>query len=101
MVNSIVKKVKSWELSTKDNLLAVRCFPSAKTDDVESHIKPTLKIKPENIINHYETNDLKNNTPQSIVDNILSLAKLIQQENNTVLVSCIVPGKDHLDKKGK
>ena len=101
MVNSIVKKVKSWELSTKDNLLVVRSFPGAETDDVESHIKPTLRIKPEHIINNCETNDLKNNTPQSIVDNILSLAKLIQQENNIVLVSSIVPRKDHLDKKGK
>ena len=101
VVNSIVKKFKSWELSTKDNLLVVRSFPGAKTDDVESYIKPTLKIKAEQIINHCETNDLKNNMPQSIVDNILPLAKLIQQENNIVLVSSIVPRKDHLDKKGK
>ena len=39
--------------------------------------------------------------PQSITDNILSLDKLTQQENNTILVSSIVPRKDHLNEKGK
>ena len=39
--------------------------------------------------------------PQSIADNILSLAKSSQQERDFVLVSSIVPRKDHLCKKGK
>ena len=68
---------------------------------MESHIKPTLKNKPERIIIHCGTNDLNNGTLQSIADNILSLAKSSQQENNIILVSSIVPRKDHLDKKGK
>ena len=67
----IVKKVKVWELSMKDDFFVVRTFPGAKTDDMESYIKPTLKNKPERIIIHGGTNDLKNNTPQSIADNIL------------------------------
>ena len=47
--DSIVKKVKGWKLSTKDDLFAVRSFPGAKTDDMESYIKPTLKSKSERI----------------------------------------------------
>ena len=39
--------------------------------------------------------------PQSLADNILLLAKSSQQKNNTVLVSSVVPMKDHLRKKGK
>ena len=66
-----------------------RSFPGAKTDDMESHIKPTFKNKPGHI------------NPQSIAENILSLAKSSQQENNTVLVSSIVPRNDLLDKKRK
>ena len=99
--DSIVKKVKCWELSTKDYLFVVRSFAGAKADDMESYIKPALKNKLEHIIIHCGTNDLKNSTPQSIAENILSLAKSSQQENNTVLVSSIVPRNDHLDKKGK
>ena len=59
------------------------------------------KNKPERILIHCRTNDLQNSTPQSIAKDILSLAKSSQQENNTVLVSSIVPRTDHLDKKGK
>ena len=89
------------KLSTKDDLFVVRSFPGAKTDGMESHIKPTLKNKPERIIIHCGTNDLKNSKPQSIDKNILSLAKSTQKENNTVLASSIAPRKNHLDKKGK
>ena len=89
------------KLSTKDDLFVVRSFPGAKTDGMESHIKLTLKNKPERIIIHCGTNDLKNSKPQSIAKNILSLAKSTQKENNTVLVSSIAPRKNHPDKKGK
>ena len=70
---------------------------------MESYIKQTLKNKPKRIIIHCGNNDLTTRTPQSIADdkNILSLAKLSQQENNTVLVASIIPRKDHLGKKGK
>ena len=95
----IVKKVKGWELSTKDDLFVVRSFPGTKTDDMESHIKPTFKNKLERIIIDCGTNDLKNSRPQSVAENILSLAKSSQEENNPVLVSSIVPRKDHLDRK--
>ena len=91
--DSIVKKVKGWELSTKDDLFVVRSFPGAKTDDMESYIKPTLKNKLECIIIHCGTNDLKNSTPQSISENISSLAKSSQQENNTVLVLPLFRGR--------
>ena len=99
--DSIVKKVKGWELSTKDDLFVVSSFPGTKMDYMESYINTTLKNKLERIIIHCRTNDLKNNTPQSIADNILSLAKSNQKETNIVLVSSILPRKDHLDKKGK
>ena len=69
--------------------------------DMESYNKPTLKNKLERIIINCGTNDLKNSTPQSIAENILSLAKSSQKQNNTVLVSSTVPRNDHLEKKGK
>ena len=62
--DSIVKKAKGWELSTKDDLFVVRSFPGAKTDYMESYIKPTLKNRPERILIHRGTNDLKNSTPK-------------------------------------
>ena len=55
--DSIVKKVKGWELSTKNDLFVVRSFRGAKTYNMESYIKPTLKNKPERIIIHCGSND--------------------------------------------
>ena len=97
VADSLVKKVKSWKLSVRYELFVARSFPEAETDDMEPYIKSTLKKKPERIIIHCRTNDLKN----KISDRILSLAKSSQQENNIALVSSIVPRKYHLDKKGK
>ena len=68
---------------------------------MESYIKQTLKNKPKRIIIHCRNNDLKTRTRQSIAENILSLAKSSQQENNTVLVASIITRKYHLGKKGK
>ena len=48
--DSIAKNVKDWELYIKDDLFVVRSFSGAKTDDMESYIRPTLKNKPEHII---------------------------------------------------
>ena len=44
--DSIVKKVKGWELSTKDDLFFVRSFPGAKTDDMDWILSPHLKASP-------------------------------------------------------
>ena len=101
---SIVKKVKGWELLTEDDLFVVRSFPGATTDDMESHIKPTLKNRPEGIIIHCRTNDLKNNTSQSMADNFLPLPKSRKENNKKITPSLylpFVPRKDLLDKKGK
>ena len=40
--DSIVKKIKGWELSTKDDLFIVRSFPGKMTDDMESYT--SLKV---------------------------------------------------------
>ena len=57
----IVKNVKGWKLSTKDDLFSARSFFGEKTDYMQSYIKvvlqwgyikvkPTLISKPERII---------------------------------------------------
>ena len=61
----------------------------------KSH-KPTLKHRPGCITIHCGTNDLKNNAPQLIADNVLSLAKSKKQENRIAFVSSIVHRKDNL-----
>ena len=101
--------------STIINILYENIFSDdkhfASNKRLEDIIKQTLKKinlnlpkdlnnRSERIIIHCRTNDLKNTTPQSITDDISSLAKSVQQENNIVHRS-IAPSKDHLYKKDK
>ena len=72
--DSIVEKVKGWALSNKLYLFVVKYFPGAKTGDMKSYVKFTLKSKPERILIHCGNNDLKTTTPQSVADEILSLS---------------------------
>ena len=76
VADSLVKKVKGWQLSIRHDLFVARSFPEAETDDMKPYIKSTLKNKPERIIIHCRTNDLKN----KIADRILSLTKSSQHE---------------------
>ena len=57
--DSIVKDVKGWEISDRENKFVVRLFPGAKTDDMKSYVVPTIKQKPATIVIHCGTNDFK------------------------------------------
>ena len=72
--DSIIKKVKGWVLSNKAHLFVVKYFPGAKTADMKSYVKFTLKSKPERILIHCGNNGLKTTTAQSVADEILSLS---------------------------
>ena len=36
--DSIIKKIKGWELSTKDDIFVFKSFSGTKTNDMESYI---------------------------------------------------------------
>ena len=63
------------------------------------YIKRNLKNSPEHIKIHNGTNDLISKTLKSIGDNISSLGKSSQQENDNGFASSIVRRKDHSDTK--
>jgi len=52
------------------------------------YIVPTLKLKPDLIVLHCGTNDLKSKQPEEISKNIIDLAKSVSQmsENTGVIV---------------
>ena len=58
------------------------------------YVAPTIKQNPETIVICYGTNDLKTEKDhEMIADNILSLAHQCKTDNNTVMISGIVPPK--------
>ena len=54
--DSIVKEVKGWELSDKNNKVVTKQFSGATTDDMKSCIQPMISNDPECIVLHCGAN---------------------------------------------
>ena len=67
---------------------------------MKSYVIPTVEQKPDNIILHTRTNDLKTiDTPEEITMAILNLAMTCKTDTNNVFISGIVPRSEKLNEK--
>ena len=55
----MINDIKGWKMSSHTRKVVVKHFSGAKTKDIKSYIIPTVEQKPDNIILHTRTNDLK------------------------------------------
>ena len=102
--DSIVRNVhsRSLNLSLKEYFSVVKSFPGATTQDMKDYIKPTISRKPDMVILHTGTNDLKSNqNPSDIANEIVNLAKNIKNSGTEVSISALIPRGDRLSEKGK
>ena len=102
--DSIVRNVPSRSLNQflKEYFSVVKSFPGATTQDMKDYIKPTISRKPDMVILHTGTNDLKRNqNPSDIANEIVSLAKNIKNSGTEVSISALIPREDRLSEKGK
>ena len=60
--DSMVRDIKGWLLS-RNKTVKVHTFPGSTTEDIESFLIPLLKRKPDQILLHVGTNDLKSYSP--------------------------------------
>ena len=102
--DSIIKKVNGYFLTKKlrhKYLVKVRSFPGAKISCMVDHVKPTIREDtPDNIILHAGTNDLRSEkTSSQIAKAIIELAMSLKTDENSVIVSSIVPRFDNLNNK--
>ena len=100
----MVKKINGYLLTSSINhkyIVKVRLFLSGKTTDKVDYIKPTQRdFSLDVYLLHVGTNDLSSNTsPEQISLEILNLANSLKLENNTLIVSSIVPHNDENKKK--
>ena len=93
--DSMVQKVFGDKLtqSLSSNHHVVVCsFDGAKTQCMEDHIKPTIKLSPNQIIIHCGTNNLPQNEESKIIaDNTNNLAKKAKSDVQKVATSGIIP----------
>ena len=69
---------------------------------MKDYIKPTIARKPDMVILHTGTNDLKSNqNPSDIANEIINLAKNIKISGTEVSLSSLIPRGDRLSVKVK
>ena len=102
--HSMVKKLHGYLLTKKVRhkfLVKVRPFTGAKVSCMVDHVKPTIRDdKPDHVILHTGTNDLRSEkTASQIARSITELAMSLKDNDNSVIVSGIVPRNDNLNNK--
>ena len=101
--DSMVKGIQGFKMKEavrhKENVF-VRSFPGANIDAMNSYVCPAMKKSPSRIILHCGTNDLNTNqSPWTIAEDIIELAKAMENKDTEVLVSSIVQRRDKLNGK--
>ena len=96
--DSIVQHVHGWELSDAERRVAVKSFSGSKIEDMRDFLKPLIRKKPDEVILHIGTNDVKDNskTAEVVAAGILNLGTQIKESmpGTKVSFSSITVRKD-------
>ena len=95
--DSLIKNVQGWRVSKATKVkTVVKAFPGASVEDMFDYTNPTVKHRPEEIILHVGTNDLKNSDSRKVAERIVDLGNFIEAEssNTKVTISNLLPRTD-------
>ena len=67
-------------MSSEENRVTVQSFSGATIEDMSDFIKPILRRKPETVILHIGTNNLRRGDGKSVADGIINLAQSILRQ---------------------
>jgi len=85
--DSIIKEIKGHLLTTEEERVVVKSFPGATTKQMYHYANPTLEMKPDTLIIHCGTNDLKHTEDdKQVVDSIMDLAMYCCEKNEIPLI---------------
>ena len=84
--DSIIKYVKGWELSNPTQRVTVKSFSGANLEDMDDFINPILRKKPDQLVLHIGTNDLRRAESQVVAHGVINLAHKIEQHSVLVLI---------------
>ena len=100
--DSMTKNLQGWKMSKVKNVRNYT-FPGATIENMSHHVIPAIEKKPEEIILHVGTNNLKSDSAQSIAEKISQIATTIQEKSpdTKVTISGIITRKDDVSLKEK
>ena len=83
------------EAIKSNDKIFIKSFPGATTECMSDDVKPSLKYKPDLMIIHKGTNDLRSDkTPSDITEEIINLIERIKTDENEIIVSGVVVRND-------
>ena len=101
--DSMLKQIKRQNINrnVRDTNVHVKTFPGATVEDMQSYIKPTVNTKPDEVIVHCGTNDLRNEEAEQIARKIIRIAKDVQLNGIKATVSALITRADSPDLEDK
>ena len=97
--DSLVKNVIGAKMSSidTDNFFVVKPFPGATVEDMNDFINPLIRKKPDKMILHVGTNNLKSSSPKVVAESILKLVTRIKEAspNTAVGISALLVRNDN------
>ena len=85
-----------------DNIILVKPFSGAHTKAMKHYVSPDLEKKPDLVILHTGTNDLKAvSSPEEIANEITSSVLSVKEKGHHIAVSGLLPRGDRFSKKAK
>lgn len=99
--DSIIEQIQGWKLGKKvGHRVVVKSFSGATTSDMKHYLKPTLEKNPQQILLHVGTNDLRDQNPNVVVDNVVELARKIESETSArIILSELVTRSDNVSSE--
>ena len=93
--DSVIKFIQPRKLSRKFDVSA-HCFPGATVQDMNDYIKPVLQRKPDKIVLHVGTNNLRDDRPKDIKKKIAGVVEVIKnnQPSTSISISSIIQRAD-------
>ena len=85
--DSMIKNITDTGIS-RENIRKIRPHPGATTIDIYDYIKPELRQKPDVVIVHCRTNDIRNNI--NTVKKIKRLVKEIEENNHENIPQVVI-----------
>ena len=85
--DSMIKNITDTGIS-RENIRKIRPHPGATTIDIYDYIKPELRQKPDVVIVHCGTNDIRNNT--NTVKKFKRLVKEIEENNHENIPQVVI-----------
>lgn len=99
--DSMLNGLEGHKMSRR-NIVKIWPLPGANTADMAHHIQPLIRRKPDEVVLHFGTNDLRDSeSAQSCAQGIIDLAKSLENHSIKSTVSALITRSDNKQLEDK